>query len=166
VGDGAQKYAEALGAERADLEMSSKSSNGGDTVGCVARDQDGNLAVATSTGGLEGALPGRVGDVPLPGCGFYADNSRGAVSLSGEGEAIARALLASEALGLMQKMPVQPAVEASLQLLEKVRGEAGLIALTPMGEIGWAHNSTHFAVAFATHALAGDSIFLSRRDAQ
>jgi beta-aspartyl-peptidase (threonine type) len=166
VGAGAQKFAEARGAERLDLERSSKSNEGSDTVGCVALDQVGNLAVATSTGGLEGAMAGRVGDVPLPGCGFYADNQRGALSVSGEGEAIARVLLASEALELMGQKPVQTAVDMVLHSLEKVSGQGGLIALTPSGEFGWAHNSSHFAVALASHSLSGEGIFLKKDEAR
>lgn len=59
-----------------------------DTIGGVAIDRDGNLAAATSTGGTLFKLPGRVGDSPLPGGGFYAMNGRGAASATGEGEDI------------------------------------------------------------------------------
>jgi beta-aspartyl-peptidase (threonine type) len=164
VGDGAKKFAERQGAERADLQTASVSGPGSDTVGCVALDMDGNLAVATSTGGLEGAVAGRVGDVPLPGCGFYADNTRGAISLSGEGETIARVMLAAETLVRMQHQTVQSAAESSLLLLQRVNGEAGVIAIAPGGEIGWDHNSSHFAVALATNAMPGGSIFLKKGD--
>jgi beta-aspartyl-peptidase (threonine type) len=162
VGDGAKQFAERHGAERSDLEADSVSGPGSDTVGCVALDVGGNLAVATSTGGLEGAVAGRVGDVPLPGCGFYADNDRGALSLSGDGEAIARVMLASETLGRMQHQTIQSAAESSLQLLKRVNGEAGVIAITPGGEIGWAHTSSHFAVALATAAMPGGATFLKK----
>jgi beta-aspartyl-peptidase (threonine type) len=162
VGDGARQFAESLNAERADLEAASVRSYGNDTVGCVALDSEGNLAVATSTGGLQGAVAGRVGDVPLPGCGFYADNGRGALSLSGEGEAIARVLLAAETLVRMQLESVQSAAESALELLTRVNGEAGIIAIGRHGEIGWAHNSSHFAVALATAALPSGRIFLKK----
>ncbi|MGH1560246.1 isoaspartyl peptidase/L-asparaginase [Caulobacter segnis] len=64
-----------------------RSSPGCDTVGCVALDREGDIAAGTSTGGLSGCAVGRVGTSPLPGCGLYADNAVGGVSLSGEGEA-------------------------------------------------------------------------------
>ena len=164
VGDGAMKFAERMGAERANLKAASKSNaEASDTVGCVALDGHGNLAVAPSTGGLEGAVPGRVGDVPLPGCGFYADNNRGALSLSGEGEAIARVMLAAESLNRMQHQSVHDAAADALQLLTKVKGEGGIIAIAPSGEIGWAHNSSHFAVALATGEDPGGQIFLAKK---
>jgi beta-aspartyl-peptidase (threonine type) len=61
-----------------------------DTVGALALDHAGDLAAAISTGGTLNKLPGRVGDAPLVGCGFYADNQRGACCSTGMGEAIMR----------------------------------------------------------------------------
>jgi len=58
----------------------------GDTVGAVALDRDGNLAAATSTGGVWLKWPGRVGDSPIPGAGYYAENGVGAFSATGIGE--------------------------------------------------------------------------------
>jgi beta-aspartyl-peptidase (threonine type) len=66
---------------------------GADTVGAVARDADGHLAVAVSTGGIKGKLPGRIGDSPIPGAGFYADDRFGAVCGTGLGEAFMRLVL-------------------------------------------------------------------------
>jgi beta-aspartyl-peptidase (threonine type) len=72
--------------------------NGGaDTVGCIARDEAGRLAAATSTGGTPFKPPGRVGDSPLPGAGFYATDSA-AASATGWGEAIAAVTLANRAV--------------------------------------------------------------------
>ena len=74
--------------------LSARETNGGhDTVGCVVRDTQGRFAAATSTGGTPFKPPGRVGDSPLPGAGFYA-NEWGAVSSTGWGEAIAAVVLA------------------------------------------------------------------------
>merc|ERR1719500_1558442 len=67
---------------------------GHDTVGAVALDRGGNLACATSTGGITGKRPGRVGDSPLVGSGGYADDSAGAVSTTGHGESITKVVLA------------------------------------------------------------------------
>jgi beta-aspartyl-peptidase (threonine type) len=71
---------------------------GHDTVGCVVRDAEGHLAAATSTGGTPFKPPGRVGDSPLPGSGFYA-TEHAAASATGWGEAIAAVVLASRATG-------------------------------------------------------------------
>jgi beta-aspartyl-peptidase (threonine type) len=148
VGEGAMKFALQKGFTF-ESEASASAQSGCDTVGCVARDRDANLAVATSTGGLEGARAGRVGDVPLPGCGFYADNARGAISASGEGEAIARAMVVAEALRLAADLGMESATHTALQSLQKVQGEGGLIAIAPDGAIGWSHNSRNFAIGIA-----------------
>ena len=73
---------------------------GADTVGAVARDADGHVAVAVSTGGITGKLPGRIGDSPIAGAGFYADDRFGAVCGTGQGEAFIR-------LGLARLMVVE-----------------------------------------------------------
>ena len=67
---------------------------GHETVGAVAVDSYGNIAAATSTGGITAKRPGRVGDSPLIGCGAYADNDSAGVSCTGNGEAIAKITLA------------------------------------------------------------------------
>lgn len=74
--------------------------HGADTVGAVARDAEGRLAVAVSTGGIQGKLPGRIGDSPIAGAGFYADDRFGAVCGTGQGEAFIR-------LGLARLMVVE-----------------------------------------------------------
>jgi beta-aspartyl-peptidase (threonine type) len=134
---------------------------GCDTVGCVARDHQGHLAVATSTGGLEGTRVGRVGDVPLPGCGFYADDTRGAVSLSGEGEAIARLVLAMDFLHRLDMAQPDHAAYLTIRQLHRVQGEAGLIAITPDGTACWEHNTPHFTVGLAREGHA-PQIFLRK----
>jgi beta-aspartyl-peptidase (threonine type) len=73
---------------------------GADTVGAVARDADGHIAVAVSTGGRTGKLPGRIGDSPIAGAGFYADDRFGGVAGTGMGEAFIR-------LGLARLMIVE-----------------------------------------------------------
>lgn len=153
VGEGAETYAASIGAEPcspAELRAAASSElEGCDTVGCVALDRRGSIAAATSTGGLSGARPGRVGDSPLPGLGLYADDTTGGVSLSGEGEAIIRAALAAHAAADMATMTAKTACETALLRLSRVGGEAGLIAIDARGEVGWAHNSPQFAVAWA-----------------
>jgi beta-aspartyl-peptidase (threonine type) len=121
-----------------------------DTVGCVAMDKDGNIACGLSTGGLASRMPGAIGDVPLPGCGFYADNTRGGLCFSGDGESISRVTLASEILHRLEKMPPEDAIEDGLALLDKVGGEAGCILIDREGNLAWSHRSDHYAVAFQT----------------
>lgn len=158
VGDGAQRFAKAIGAEqvRPDAGANQSAGAGGcDTVGCVARDQHGHLAAAGSTGGLEGKMAGRVGDTPLPGCGLYADDRSGAVALSGEGESIARGMLAAHALFTLPSAGPQVAAQASIDRLARTGGEAGIILLGPDGGFAVAHNSNQFAIGLAAHDIEG-----------
>jgi beta-aspartyl-peptidase (threonine type) len=126
---------------------------GRDTVGCVARDLMHDLAAGTSTGGLTGKLAGRVGDSPLPGCGFYAENGTGAAAFSGEGETISRTLVAGRTLRLMPDLGPQAALEQALARIVPIGGDGGGIAIDAEGRIGWAHNSAQFAVGYAAAEL-------------
>lgn len=119
------------------------------TVGCVAIDDAGKLAVATSTGGIFNKLPGRIGDSPLPGCGTYADD-RGAVSCTGHGEAIIRITMAARALQFIaQGSDPQSAAVRSLELLQaKTGAQAGLIIMDGQGRIGYARTATHMPVCW------------------
>ena len=116
---------------------------GGDTVGAVAVDINGNVAAATSTGGVLGKLPGRVGDTPLIGCGTYADNRTGAASATGWGEAIIRVVMAKTACDLLERgfHPQEAAREVIRILEERVNGRGGIILVDPEGRIGWAYNT-------------------------
>ena len=124
-----------------------------DTVGCVALDEHGRIAAATSTGGIAGKLPGRIGDSPLVGCGVLADEL-GGVSLTGDGESIIRTTLASRILTLLGRgISPDDAAEAALRYFRgKVPGQAGCIVLDRQGRIGFAHNSPNIACAYRTTA--------------
>lgn len=137
---------------------------GCDTVGCVALDRNGNYAVGLSTGGLTNALPGRVGDVPLPGCGFYADNNRGALCLSGDGEFIARLVLASEILHGLEKTTPESAISGALEKVKELGGEAGCILLDRNGHIFWDHNSENFSIACQTSDDKSPAVYLSKTE--
>jgi beta-aspartyl-peptidase (threonine type) len=167
VADGAAKFARARSAELCGEEELAAAAGkpGGDTVGCVALDRYGDTAAATSTGGLDGAAAGRVGDSALPGCGLYADSRTGAVVLSGEGESIARTLLAAQVMMRLHDGDPQTAVESAIERIGEVGGEAGAVALDRAGRFGWAHNSTGFAVAYQASDLDRPHTFLraSRR---
>ncbi len=169
VGEGARRFAAAQGVELCEPEALIPARPDGpvekthdhDTVGCVALDSSGRIAAGTSTGGLDETLPGRVGDSPLPGCGFYADEQVGGVAFSGDGECIARTLLAARVMQALEGgQPPQAAAEASLTHLARVGGEAGGIVLDRVGRVGWAHNSSHFAVAWVTDSMGAPLVRL------
>lgn len=113
------------------------------TVGAVARDKDGNLAAATSTGGTTNKLPGRVGDSPIIGAGTYANNASCAVSCTGDGEYFIRAAVAHEISALMldRGMSLREASETALENARKLGGEGGLIAVDKSGEIALPFNT-------------------------
>jgi len=123
--------------------------NGHDTVGCVAMDADGNLAAATSTGGITFKRPGRVGDSPIVGCGCYCDFELGGVSCTGHGESIMRVLLARSILSDLNAPHCCSASEAcsrSLQMMKsRVNGFGGAIVISPSGEIGSAFTTERMA---------------------
>ena len=102
------------------------------TVGAVALDLDGNLAAATSTGGMTNKLPGRVGDSPLVGAGCYANNASVAVSCTGTGEVFIRALAAYDIAALMDYGGLSLAEACERVVMEKLPalgGSGGLIAI-------------------------------------
>lgn len=110
-----------------------------DTVGAVALDFHGNIAAATSTGGISLKKVGRVGDSPMIGSGAYADNNIGGVSCTGHGESIAKVVLAHRALsrldyGLAEDL--EQTLKDSLEyMLERVGGHGGMIAISKTGKI-------------------------------
>jgi len=120
-----------------------------DTVGAVATDGD-RVAAATSTGGRWLAMAGRVGDVPQVGSGFYCTPA-GGVSATGAGEDIARVTLARRAVDRLEDgQGAQAAAEAAIEEFgDLVEGSAGLIALTPDGDVGEAFNSDAMQTAVA-----------------
>jgi L-asparaginase / beta-aspartyl-peptidase len=114
------------------------------TVGAVARDTQGNLAAATSTGGTTNKLPGRVGDSPVIGAGTYADNASCAVSCTGDGEYFIRAAVAHEisALMLERGMSLREASETALAKAQKLGGTGGLVAVDKNGNVALPFNTS------------------------
>lgn len=108
---------------------------GGGTVGAVARDRDGHLAAATSTGGRNGQLPGRIGDSPIPGAGTWADDAVCAVSATGIGEAFLRAAFAHEvdARIRLEGVDLATACQEALAAVTAAGGNGGCIAVTGEG---------------------------------
>jgi beta-aspartyl-peptidase (threonine type) len=109
------------------------------TVGAVAVDGDGHVAVATSTGGLTAKRWGRVGDSPLIGAGTYADDRSAAVSATGSGEYFIRAVAAHQLAERMRLggQLLQEALDAVLADIQTLGGKGGLIAVAPNGEAAW-----------------------------
>ena len=118
---------------------------GKETVGAVALDLTGTVAAGASTGGVDVMLPGRVGDTPLIGCGVYADNEAGAVSMTGLGESIIRVAVAKEiADGLASGLsPVAAANRVLRKVVERVQGAAGVLVLSPDGRCTIRHSTPH-----------------------
>ena len=109
------------------------------TVGAVAVDIDGHVAVATSTGGLTAKRWGRVGDSPLIGAGTYADDRSAAVSATGSGEYFIRAVAAHQ---LAERIRIggeglQQALDAVLADIRELGGKGGLIAVSADGDAAW-----------------------------
>ena len=119
----------------------------GDTIGAVGLDAAGRLAAATSTGGILRKYKGRVGDSPLPGAGVFADEAC-AVSASGHGEAIMRAVAAHEVAAIVRhaRRPLRDAVR---EALGRIDGPAGLIAVGVDGEPAMEFNTAVFHRATA-----------------
>lgn len=111
-----------------------------DTVGAVAVDAQGRVAAATSTGGTPWKRPGRVGDSPLPGCGNYADDLAGAASATGHGESIIRVVMAKAACDRLRAgaSPDEAARASVKELVDRTKGDAGIILVDPQGRIGHA----------------------------
>jgi len=118
------------------------------TVGAVAVDSTGRLAAATSTGGLMNKYPGRVGDSPLVGCGFYADEYA-AVSCTGYGEDFVRLLIARRAAEFVaQGHSAQRAADEAMTLLSTLTsGTGALIVVDAQGRAGSAKVSEHMPYA-------------------
>ncbi|KAF8037473.1 hypothetical protein BT93_B0383 [Corymbia citriodora subsp. variegata] len=120
------------------------------TVGCVAVDSDGNLAAATSTGGLVNKMVGRIGDTPIIGAGTYA-NSLCAVSATGKGEAIIRGTVARDVAALMEFKGLSLEEAAACVVKERVpKGTVGLVAVSATGEVTMPFNTTGMFRACAT----------------
>jgi beta-aspartyl-peptidase (threonine type) len=106
------------------------------TVGAVARDAAGNLAAATSTGGMTAKSNGRVGDTPVIGAGVYADNASSAVSCTGDGEAFIRLGMARSIAALIEHrgLGVGEAARRMLDELDRIGGGGGVIVMGSAGE--------------------------------
>ena len=138
-----------------------------ETVGAVALDRDGKLAAATSTGGYWLKLPGRIGDSPIVGAGFYANNVA-AASASGIGEYILITGLCRRAVELVENgLPAFKAASRSIDYVTNIFGEntAGLIIVDVRGYIGSAFNTEGMgrALLSASHEKVKVALFKYER---
>ena len=122
------------------------------TVGAVAVDVEGRLAAATSTGGTQDKLPGRVGDSPVLGAGTWADDATGAASATGWGEGILRVLLTRSVVDRIESgVTAAQAARDGLVRLERVGGKGGVIAVDRHGRPGIAFNTPRMARGWLGH---------------
>ncbi len=165
TGEGAEELAQDVGLEMVDssyfftesrwnsyLEAKDKIDKHG-TVGAVALDKHGNLAAATSTGGMTYKMKGRVGDSPIIGAGTYADNNTCAVSATGHGEYFMRNVVAYDISALMKysKMTLQQATEeVIMNKLKLIGGDGGVIAVDKEGNISMTFNTAGMYRAYVT----------------
>jgi beta-aspartyl-peptidase (threonine type) len=139
-----------------------------DTVGAVALDADGRLAAAVSTGGMSLKRPGRIGDSPVVGAGFWADDRAGAAVSTGVGEALLRAGTARRSVELLAggASAADAAQRALDELLEHPgdeRGASGLILVDPSGGVAIDHNSREMSAAWGRPGGARQVTHLWRR---
>ncbi|WP_092414242.1 isoaspartyl peptidase/L-asparaginase family protein [Collimonas sp. OK307] len=122
------------------------------TVGAVAVDMHGNLAAATSTGGITNKRVGRVGDSPLIGAGCYANNRTVAVSATGTGEAFMRTVAAYDISARMEyagQSLEEAAEQVVMDLLPRYKGRGGLIAVDAQGNVVLPFNTEGMYRGFA-----------------
>ncbi|MGC9077312.1 MAG: isoaspartyl peptidase/L-asparaginase family protein [Candidatus Kapaibacteriota bacterium] len=137
------------------------------TVGAVAIDQNGNIAAATSTGGMANKMVGRVGDSPIIGAGTYAKNSTCGVSCTGWGEFFIRQNAAYQVSALMEfsKFPLQKAVEYVLKEIKEMGATGGIIAIDKDGNIAFDFTTEGMPCGFKTSK--GDfKIFIFKQEIQ
>jgi len=168
VGDRGQAYAEKLGAKivpenyfanaghvTRPLQQEMPKPHG--TVGAVALDRCGHLAAATSTGGFEAKVPGRVGDSPLVGDGIYAADGVAAFSATGWGEFFIRYNVSKDAADRMRyaHQNLGKATKAELfGVLKPLKAEGGLIGIDAKGNVGMYFNSLGMFRGYATEREA------------
>lgn len=125
------------------LKVRSEKADKRGTVGAVAIDVHGNIAAATSTGGMTAKSPGRVGDSPIIGAGIYADNHSCGVSATGHGEFFIRTSVAKTICSRIELLDETP-IAASKAALDKVAalgGDGGVIVISKNGEAAFVFNT-------------------------
>ena len=142
-GDGARLWADSKGFEKSNVQGRPPFKGATDTVGVVARDKSGLIVCATSTGGTSKRPPGRVGDVPLPGCGFWVQDGVG-VGATGIGEAITRGMISLRVADrILDGNGLEESMMWALEECLEEDAEVGIIALGAEGTGHGVSNSTN-----------------------
>lgn len=139
-----RQWQELKDSDNFELDHGSRPGNKMGTVGAVALDIEGNLAAATSTGGMSNKKFGRIGDTPVIGSGTYANNHTCAISCTGHGELFLRSVTAYDISCLMEYKSFtlkQACEKVVMDKLVKIGGEGGLVAADAMGNIEMPFNS-------------------------
>lgn len=128
------------------------------TVGAVALDKAGNLAAATSTGGITNKRHGRVGDSPIIGAGTWAENESVAISMTGTGEMILRSAAAHDVAALVKYKGYAPqkAADEALARVKALDGRAGAIVMDRTGEVAFSFNTTAMYRGYAKGSAAAE----------
>lgn len=188
VGSGAEEWALAQGFERKEM-LTERARNhylkrkretldrglspytGHDTVGVITLDRQQNICVGTSTSGLFMKRPGRVGDSPVSGSGFYADSQIGAATATGLGEDLMKGCISYEIVSRMGRgMSPQQAAESAVydleaQLISRFgrAGDLSVVCMNAHGEYGAATTIDNFSFSVATPAQPA-AVFLTERE--
>ncbi len=125
------------------------------TVGAVALDAWGRIVAAASTGGMANKPPGRVGDTPIAGAGFYAEDGLGGVACTGQGEDFIRLAIARRTIEAIERgATAQQAAFKAISLLgTRIKGEGGLVVIDAAGRVGFARNTAAMAYAYITEGM-------------
>lgn len=151
---------EAIDADRVQLDHADSAKPMG-TVGAVACDSAGNVAAATSTGGMTNKKFGRIGDTPLIGSGTYAENATCAISCTGHGEYFMIGATAYDVAARMKYkgLSLEKAAKESIDYLTTINGEGGLIAVDALGNVAMPFNSDGMYRGFIVDDLPVTEIY-------
>ena len=152
-----KQWQEVKGTANFQLDHSAKKDSKFGTVGAVACDTFGNLAAATSTGGMTNKKWGRIGDSPIIGSGTYANNKTCAVSCTGSGEYFLRGVVAYDVSCLIEYKGLSLEEATSTVIFERLKnlgGDGGLIAVNAQGEIATPFNTEGMYRAYKTSSRA------------
>lgn len=146
-----QQWVEIRDTESFQLDHAKKKEGKFGTVGAVACDEFGNIAAATSTGGMTNKKFGRVGDSPMIGAGTYANNKTCAISCTGSGEYFIRGVVAYDVASIIEhtgRSLADAAADVIMNRVQKIGGDGGLIAINSKGEIAMPFNTEGMYRAF------------------
>ncbi len=166
TGDSIRNYYE----KKNELEESIEAYAGHDTIGAIAMDNKSNICACTSTSGIYLKHPGRVGDTPLPGCGYYVDDEIGGATATGVGEDIMKGCVCFHIVELMRlgATPHDAANEAVMRLHKRLAvhkesvGNIAVVCMDKEGRYGAAANHDGFAFSVAGHDMEPCTLYVNK----